>query len=406
MKVRVVAAALFVLAQACKSDPAHDTAHTAQASPQASAEPAPLAMPLALANAASPEGGPPPVPMRGDVAIAAENLAKDPAGYTLTVVLRLPDAPAVPGGPPVNAAAIDGMRKQNEPRFTIDLSPARMRMQLTSTGFMLPRDSELRSRTDRYGHLFFMPDLASYRVLAPGSLRALFGERRADVSPLSPAEVTAKGNGLKRLGYRTRIAEVQSRAGKGLFEIAKLPDLGEGGVLFVRALLDLMNAPPQVEVVGADELPLHAELHWSTRGALFFDVTSIAKRAELPAQSLAVPPSSAAFVTGALPPVAGELRVADKELATLHAGTMDLGPRAASVASGPLLLVNVEDTPRFAWLDGAPVAWVAPEGRLELEGLPRGRYQLEWRSFLDDAASAARTLTVPELADANDAGTR
>ena len=130
MRIRVVAAGLFVLAQACKSDPPHDAPHAAQASPQASAEPAPLAMPLALGNAGSPEGGPPPAPMRGDVAISAENPAKDLAGYTVTVVLRLPDAPAVPGGSPINGPAIDGMRKQNEPRFTIDLSPARMRMRI------------------------------------------------------------------------------------------------------------------------------------------------------------------------------------------------------------------------------------------------------------------------------------
>ena len=400
-------ALIFAIAlAACKTEAPHETPHPAQPSPQASAEPAPLATPLALAANASPEGGPPPVPMRGDVAIPAENVGKDVAGYTVTLVLRLPDAPAVPGGAPIAAQAIDAMRKQNEPRFTVDLSPNRMRMQLTSAGFLLPRDSELRARLDRYGHLFLTPDLASYRVLAPGSLRALFAERRADVSPLSPAEVAAKGDGTTRLGYKTRLAEVQSRAGKGVFEIAKLPELGEGGSLLVRALLDFMNAPPQVEVVGTDELPLHAELHWSTRGALFLDVTSVTKRTDIPGIALAVPPSGASFVTGALPPVAGELRVSNKDLTALHTGPSDVGPQAASTPSGSLVLVNAADTPRFAWIDGAPVAWVAPEGRLELSSLPRGRYQLEWRTFLDDAAVPARTITVPELPEPTDAGSR
>jgi hypothetical protein len=234
-------------------------------------------------------------------------------------------------------------------------------------------------------------------VLAPGSLRALFGERRADVAPLSPADVSVKGDGPMRLGYRTRKAEVQSRAGKGMFEIVRLPELGDGGALFVRALLDLMNAPPQVNVVDTDELPVHAELHWSTRGALFFEVTQITKRIDLAATTMAVPPSGAAFATGALPPVAGELRVEQKDLSSLHTGAID-------ATASSLALVNAHDTPRFAWIDGAPIAWVAPEGRLDLSPLQRGRYILEWRTFLDDSGDAPKTLTVPATPPASDAG--
>src|SRR5439155_10564334 len=131
---------------ACKNDAPKDTPKPAQPSPQASAEPAPIATPL-LSARTSPEGGPPPTPMRGDVALEAEAFGKDLAGYTITVVLRLPDAPAVTPGSPINVPSIDAVRKANEPRFTIDLTPSRMRMQLTSFGFLLPRDSELRSRT-------------------------------------------------------------------------------------------------------------------------------------------------------------------------------------------------------------------------------------------------------------------
>ncbi|HEY2370514.1 MAG TPA: hypothetical protein VGH87_29155 [Polyangiaceae bacterium] len=391
------AAAFLLLAISCKTETPKDTPKAAQASPQASAEPAPIATPLALSARVSPEGGPPPTPMRGDTALEPEAFGKEQAGYTINVVLRLPDAPAVTTGSPINAQTIDAVRKANEPRFTIDLTPTRMRLQLTSHGFLLARDSELRSRTDRFGHVFLTPDLASYRVLAPGSLRALFGERRADVSPLSPADVSIIGDGPMRLGYHTRKAEVHSRAGKGSFEIVRLPDLGDGGALFVRALLDLMNAPPQVAVVGSDELPVHAELHWSTRGALFFEVTSITKRVDLSATSMAVPPSGATFVTGALPPIVGELRAETKDLSALHTGAID--PTASSLS-----LVNTHDTPRFAWIDGAPVAWVAPEGRLELSPVQRGRYSLEWRTFLDDAGEPPKTLTVPATPQPADAG--
>ena len=393
---------LFALAVGCRQGGSDLGDASQPPSPQASAQPAPFAPPLLASVNLSAEGGPPPLPLRAALWVEAEPAGKDLAGYSLTAVVRLPDAPAVPTGPVVNASAIDAMRKANEPRFAIDLSASRMRMQLASAGFMLARDAELRSRLDRYGHLFFTPDLASYRVLAPGSLRALFSERRVDVSPLSPAEVTSQGEGVRRLGYRTRKVEVQSRAGKGVFEIAKLADLGDGGQLVVRALLDLMSAAPQTVVVSTDEVPVHAELHWPARGAVFFDVTSITKRVDLAAASMAVPPAGAVFAGGPLTPLAGELRVDPKEVAAIHTAPIDLGPEAPKT-TGSLFLVNTHDTPRFAWLDGAPVAWVAPDGRVELSSLPRGRYQLEWRSFLDDAADGPTSVTVPPLAT-KDAG--
>ena len=173
----------------------------------------------------------------------------------------------------------------------------------------------------------------------------------------------------------------------------------------MRVLLDLMNAPPSTPVVGPDEIPLHAELHWTTRGAVFFDVTSVTRRLDLSAQQLAVPPITARFVEGPLSPLAGELRVADKDLAAIHTGPSDLGPVVpASVTSGTLTLVNTHDTPRFAWIDGAPIAWVAPEGRLDVGPLPRGRYQVEWRTFLDDAGDPPKSVTVPNVPTSKDAG--
>jgi hypothetical protein len=394
--VRLASLALVVLC-ACKTEGTRDANDAGlQTSPQASAVPAPIATPIAFASSDR-DSGPPPTPFRGDVGLEAESAGKDVAGYTIAMVLRLPDAPAVAAGPTVNVGAIDALRKENEPRFTIDLTPMRMRMQLTSLGFILPRDSEIRARVDHYGHVFVTPDLATYRVLAPGSLRALFGERRVDVAPLSPAEVTMKGDGTRRLGQSTRKAEVVTRAGRGVFEIVKLAELGDGGALLVRALLDLMNAQPQTSVVGPDELPVHAELHWASRGALLFDVTQITKRNDLGAQSMAVPPSGATFTQGALQASGGELRVEPKELAAIHSGPIDLGPQAAGTTTGSLGLINVHDTPRFAWIDGAPVAWVAADARIDLSPLPRGRYQIEWRPFFDDAIEPAKTETVPLL---------
>ena len=48
-----------------------------------------------------------------------------------------------------------------------------------------------------------------------------------------------------------------------------------------------------------------------------------------------------------------------------------------------------------AWLDGVPVAWLAPSSQLTLDGLAPGRYQLMWRSVLGDTVSALETLSSP-----------
>jgi len=223
--LRALLALPILLSWGCRNAPQETATQAASASPQASAEPAPIARLVASAGFAAPDSGPPPATLRGDNALEPENVGKDSAGYTIGVVLRLPDAPAVPAGPPINAQAIDAIRKQNEPRFVVDLSASRMRMQLSSAGFFLSADSEVRARIDRYGHLLVAGDGLSYHTLAPGSLRALFAERRTDVSPLSPADVTSSGDGQKRLGYHTRKVEVSDRAGKAMLEVAKLPEL-------------------------------------------------------------------------------------------------------------------------------------------------------------------------------------
>ncbi len=403
-------AVLLAVCAACHTpdkppDPVVDP--DAQASPQANAQPAPLTAPFTPASGtASPEGGPPPLPLRGDHAIDPDNSfsTKDVAGYTMLATLRVPDMPPVTKAPEVSSATIEAARKENDPRLEIELTATRLRVEFVSGGFLLPLQSEIRARSDRYGHVYVSPDASTYRVLAPGALRALLGERRMDVSPLSPAEVESHGEGSRRLGLKTRRVEVSTRAAKGTFELARVAELGDGGDLLGRALLDLMNAAPSTPLCGQDEVPLHAELRWTTRGAIVFDANAIARRVDLSASGMTVPPPGGTFVAGPLPPTAGELRVRPQELLALHTAALDVGTAAPPPAAGAsprasLALYNGADSPRVVWLDGAPVAWVAPGGRLQLDGLWRGPYQVEWRSFLGDAAEPPRTVIVPGAAN-------
>jgi hypothetical protein len=65
------------------------------------------------------------------------------------------------------------------------------------------------------------------------------------------------------------------------------------------------------------------------------------------------------------------------------------------------LLVNSSDQLRVAWVDGAAVAWVAPGGQEWLASLLRGRYVLQWRTFLGDAWEPPRTISAPGSSDAS-----
>ncbi len=306
------------------------------------------------------------------------------------------DAPASPRSPDANATAIDAARKENEAHLTIDLAQSRARV-VIGRGFAVSENAELRARADRYGYLLLL-EPASYRVIAPGALRALFGERRVDVAPLSVADVRGGDEGARRLGVRTRRYEAVTRAATATFEIARVADAGDSGALLCRILLDWMGASPSTPLCGTDDVPLHAEFHWTTHGALTFDVTSIVRRLDIAAADIVAPPSQTNFVAGPLPPQGADILLTPAELALLHNGSPD--------ARGVLKLYNSTDELRFVALDGAPAAWVAPGARVELPPISKGRYNVEWRTFFGDSADSPVSIAVPGTSESGvlDAG--
>ena len=302
--------------------------------------------------------------------------------FALQATLHPADMPLVTHSAEVSASNVETIRKSSDSPLLLEMSPTRLRIQFNGRSFLLPENTEVRvERTYRNSYnepdVYVSRDGLSYRVLGPGTLRALLGERRVDVSPLSSTDVVSRGDGAKRLGLKTRKVDVTTRAAKATFEIAKVEGLGEGGMLLGRTLLDLISAPPATPFVGTDEVPLRAELHWTTRGATVFEVTSLVKRGEGPSADLTTPPTGAAFQLAPMPGEAGEIFLSPQELSALHTGPADLGPASAGTPThGTLNIFNGTDAPRIVWLH-------------------RGHYQLETRSFLDDAAEPPRTVTVP-----------
>jgi hypothetical protein len=392
-------------------------------SPQASAEPAPLANVGAAASAAATttsgiDGSVPPEALRGDREVPADaphevvhelgakDVPHDPrelSGYELQVVLHMGEGPTAAKAPEINFSAIDAARRKTEAHMVVDTSLSRARFVLSS-GFVLPAGTELRARSDRYGHVLLWPGEDTYRVAEPGAMRALLGERRLDVAPVSPVETGSSGEGARRLNRSTRRVELSTRAAKATFEIAAFQNAGDGGGLVCRMLLDLMGGPPAASPCASDEIPLHAELRWTTEGSLVFDVVGIASRKDLAAQDLAAPPATASFVRGAPPVLPGEAMVSKGDLAAMRNGPIEVPVARGADAQAPaadsgLILSNASDGLRVAWLDGVPVAWVAPGGSVVLPSLLHGRYGLQWRSFLGDAWEPPQTVVVPGRAD-------
>ena len=360
--------------------------------------PAPLAsVPTTTANASTVapfDGGPPPQPLRPDQPAPPDLLpVRELAGYTLAATLHAGDLPPPPRGAEYAAGAVEAAKKKTEPRLDIDLGASHLRMVVASAGFVLPMGTEIRGRGDRYGHVVLTPDGSTYRVAGPGALRALMGERRFDVAPLSAAVVNPGGEGARRLGYRTRKVELVNRAAHATFEIAHVADAADSGTLICRALLDMMNAPPSTPLCTLDEMPMFAELRWTTRGALVFTATAIVRRLDLTATALAAPPASANFANGPLPGSGSEILLSSAELHALRTGE--------HLAEGrPVLtLINPTDVLQFAWLDGVPIAWLAPGARAEVSQLSKGRASVEWRTFLGDVVDPARPVTLPALSE-------
>jgi hypothetical protein len=395
----------------------------AATSPQAKAEPTPLATPspVASGNGAllTADAGRPPLPLAPDTELTADNArelvreqgskevwreARDLPGLSLQASLRTGEGPGPPKTPEVNTIAIDGARRRTEDRLVIELSQNRARFELTGA-FPLPAGAELRARSDRYGHLLLCPEESTYRVVQPGALRALLGERRADVAPMSTAEVRQTGEGPRRFNLRSRRVEIATRAAKATLDVVTVRDSGAGGDLVCHFLLDLMSAAPSTQACATDEVPVHAELRWTKAGALTFDVFALTPRNDLSPQELAVPPQGRTLDTSPLAPLQADAFLQKPEMAGFRTAPVDIavpGPREAQPLSpdAGLLLVNATDELRVAWLDGVPLAWVSPSGRLALPALVRGRYALQWRTVLGDSWSPADFIVVPGTSEA------
>lgn len=388
----------------------------AQASPNASILPAPLASAGELGPAPPPGSAPregipadsagrlivrepePPPPESIAIARALPEdtiTAKDGVGYTIEGAFHWVDVAGPPSVPEASAAAIKEAQQKTDLAVTVDLGNlGRMRFAFVAPSFPLPAHSELRARSSYYGHVLVWPNGNAYRTLAPGSLRAMLAERRADVAPLMRAKMTAAGLG-NLLGHKTIRTDIETSVGTLSLEQASVPGSGSGGELFCRLLVEIVGAEPTTEACRAERIPLSAQYKWSANGKLSFSATSLIERKDIPFGYLNVPPSGAAFTPGELPPSASGVFLAREDLAKFRTRAVRTGPPGPRAPGEGILAENLTNTLAYVLVDGVPVAWVRPKEQQYVIGPPAGHYTIAFRDFFGTETPPATPMDLP-----------
>lgn len=403
--------AALALASACERAP-ENVLENATPSPNASILPAPLSSALepptrgggtaplerAERKAFAGDSGPViPVPMRVDQAPEDDALpARDITGVSFDAEWRYPDLALPARAPEVNQAGLDAARKATAARMTVELSPqGRMRIVFVSRGLPLRQESEIRARSDRYGHLLVWPNGAGYRVLPVGAVRTLLGERRIDAIPLVRPLSSSRSDGVRRAGYATHKWEVATRSGKMTLETARIANAGDSGNLLCRFLSEIIALDPALAPCNSDEVPLRAQFAWPRGGGVTFEVHAVSEKAELAPSQLLVPPANTDFAPGNAPPDAGAIFLTSDELAAFRTRANEVTPLATGAPRDGLLVHNATDVARYLFLDAIPVAWVDPSRDQLILGPPRGRYQLQWRTFLGESSDPPLVVDLP-----------
>lgn len=261
-------------------------------------------------------------------------------------------------------------RQAAERELTIALRvDGALELTFTSEAYPFPSGVRIQARHTNLGHLLVWPDAKRYRVLAPGTLRQLFTEGRADAAPLlNVAEVEHPAE--RRFGLPARLSVLETPRGNVHLTQVQTGSAGLGGPLLCRLLLELLLIAPHGTTCSEEWVPVRAEFVDPDGAKLSFIVSTLERRPETPLP-IHVPPLGGRFLTSGLPSRTTPWFIQRTALAALKPGDR----------LGNLTVVNAHYAAAYLLLDGLPVAFVAPQSRTRVSGLPQCNYHLELRGF-------------------------
>jgi hypothetical protein len=304
-----------------------------------------------------------------------------------------------PDPPEGQKDAVERLRKSTTPAWKVELAAiGRMRAEVASRGQTLPRGTVIGARFDRFGSVLVWPGGSRYRLLPPGTLRNALDDRRADVSPLTSGRLEDKGAG-DRLGMRTRLVMARSPIATVELELGTMDEVGLGGPLLCRMVLEIAGMDPSSEVCQPREVLLHAAISWTNAaqpspGGLVIEVDELTTATELAHERLSVPPSRARFMSSGLPGSSRVVFVSSSELEKLEREAAEGATTPDSPPQG-MVADNQSDRLLLVLLDGIVIASVPPWQSLAVPRLPNGRYSLQWQAFLGESTAPAKPVTAP-----------
>lgn len=318
---------------------------------------------------------------------------KDSSGLSLHAIWRWPSFDTATLEPEADPQALASANAAAKADITIELHPSgHMRWEWTGSVFPLPPSCELRARITNYGHVLVWPGEAKYRVLAPGALRAVLEEHRADATPLVLGSLRQLPAG-KRLGRQTEVSEVSTAHGVLTLHQAHLEEIATGASLVCRTLVELISASPASAVCAENRLPLYAEIKLVDGGYSSFEVTELLHKPE-GVSRLPILPTGATFQVAGLPP-SSPLLIDQATQRKLH--SRDRGD--AQSAQRGLTLINSNPVVAYLSLDRVPALMLEPFETAHLSDLRAGRYRATWHSFFGALLRGPELVDVPGRMD-------
>jgi hypothetical protein len=318
---------------------------------------------------------------------------RETAGIKLKARFRWPDVPAAPRPPEANAEALDRARGASTFDVGIELGAGRLRLRLASDRFLLPEGTELRARSDRFGHVLLFPDGSRYVTVQAGALRAVLNEHRTDAVELTYAAASPIGNG-RPFGLTSEKAAFVTPLGRLELEQARVSGSLDDGVTLCRLLLELAGAAPESSACGSELVPVRADYVFASGGRLLFETMAFERVTEMDPAALRVPPSGAEHRIGELPEVRSPLLFGSGQTRAFRNRPTARVEAKDGVREG-LLLVNADDLPKYVLVDGVPVVRLPPGGAGVVVDLLPGSYAVSSRSFLSDELAPPAAVGVP-----------
>ncbi|MDX2053287.1 MAG: hypothetical protein SFV15_12890 [Polyangiaceae bacterium] len=320
---------------------------------------------------------------------AAPLTASEPETLQLQARFQWFDLPPSGTVRDVQRSTLDRLARRTALNMSLILTHGgRLRIRFDSAGFMFPDQSEVQARSDLLGHILVWPKGGTYRTLPLGSLRAVFLERRVDVTPLSSPAVAQRVGAGRAFEQPAEQSELKTSHGKVRLNGAQIAGFEASGAVLCRFLAELIGATPDNPICESGLVPIRADYQWERGGQLAFIVESLQRHVDPDTPPLQVPPSDARFTQGEWPHQ--DPLLADSD--TLNALRASFGSEEAK--GHGLNIFNNTKLLRYVLIDTTPVALLAPGTTLRVE-VPAGRYQLQLRDFFGQDALLPRIVTAP-----------